>query len=160
MNTAFSFLGILVLAGLVVGGQTQIDPCLRHFLGTWQHRQGADDGFDAEGERLELGCAEGAPAGLYYALEREGDHGLFYTLTEVRDLRVDQAGLISFVVPERELFQPRPSTLTAMRQRTLPSSGFTRDQLFFQGRVEAGNLVLSCTSRANSSPEPRMVFHR
>ncbi|HJR16687.1 MAG TPA: hypothetical protein VJ808_07520 [Gemmatimonadales bacterium] len=158
MNTAFSFLGILVLAGLVVGGQSPAPECPRQFLGAWEYRQAAGDGFDAEGERLELSCNGQTLRGLYHGLEREGEHGLFYTLVEVRELQVDQAGLISFVVPERELFQKPPSSLGAVRQKRLPSSGVTWDQLHFQGGVEDGKLVLTCTAKGDSCPDRRMVF--
>ena len=158
MNTAFSFLGILVLAGLVVRGQSPVSDCPRQFLGTWEYRQAAGDGFDAEGERLELSCSGGGLTGLYHGLERMGEHGLFYTLVEVRGLKVDQAGLISFVVPERELFQKAPSTLDAIRQKRLPSSGVTRDPLHFQGRVEDRKLVLTCTADGGACPDRRMVF--
>ena len=160
MNTAFSFLGILVLAGLVVGGQAQTDPCPRQLLGTWEYRQAAGDGFDAEGERLELSCRAETLGGLYHGLEREGEHGLFYTLVEVRSLKVGHDGLISFVVPERDLFRHRPSSWAAVRQKRSPSSGITRDELHFTGRLEASKLILSCTASGNSCPERRMVFGR
>ena len=157
MNTAFSFLGILVLAGLVVGGQSPTPECPRQFLGNWEYRQAAGHGFDAEGERLELSCNGQTLRGLYHGLERAGEHGLFYTLVEVRDLKA-AAGMISFVVPERELFQKPPSSLDAVRQKRLPSSGHTRDQLHFQGRVEDRKLVLTCTAEDGSCPDRRMVF--
>ena len=160
MNTAFSFLGILVLAGLVVGGQSAVPGCPREFVGMWEYRQAAGDGFDLLGERLELSCTDTRLHGWYYGLEREGEHGVFHTLVEVRHLMVDQAGLISFVVPERELFQRRPLTLAAIQQKRLPSSGITRDQLHFQGRLEDRKLVLTCTAEANSCPDYRMVFQR
>lgn len=158
MNTAFSFLGILVLAGLVVGGQAPARGCPHQILGAWEYRQAAGDGFDAEGERLDLSCGDRVLRGWYHGLEREGDHGLFYTLVEVRNLKVDQAGLISFVVPERELFRQRPSTLAAVQQKRLLPSGITRDQLHFRGRVESRKLVLTCAAQGNACPEHRMVF--
>lgn len=158
MNTAFSFLGILVLAGLVVRGQSPVSDCPRQFLGVWEYRQAAGDGFDAEGERLELSCEGQTLRGVYHGLEREGEHGLFYTLVEIRDLKVDQAGLISFMVPERELFEKAPSSLDAVRQMRLPSFGVTRDALRYQGRVEDRKLVLTCTAEGGSCPDRRMVF--
>ncbi|HEX6433761.1 MAG TPA: hypothetical protein VFZ87_05950 [Gemmatimonadales bacterium] len=158
MNTAFSFFGILLLAGMVVRGQSPATGCPPQFLGAWEYRQAAGDGFDAQGERLELSCSGNALRGLYHGLEHEGEHGLFYTLVEVRDLKVDQAGLISFVVPERELFPRPPSTLAVVQQKLLPSSGITRDQLHFHGRLENQKLVLTCTAGGNSCPERRMVF--
>ena len=160
MNTAFSFLGILVLAGLVVGGQAPAPHCPRELVGAWEYRQAAGDGFDAEGERLELACTGDSLRGLYHGLEREGEHGLFYTLVEVRDLKVGQAGLISFLVPERQLFQQPPPSLDAIKQKRLPSSGITRDQLHYQGRLNDRKLVLTCTTLGNSCPEHRMAFRR
>jgi hypothetical protein len=160
MNTAFSFLGILVMAGLVLGGQSPMHDCPRQFLGTWEYRQAAGDEFDAEGERLELKCSGSTLSGLYHGLEREGEHGLFYTLVEVQHLRVKEAGAISFVVPARELFQKSPSTWAAVQQKRLTSSGITRDQLHFQGHLEDQKLVLTCTANGSSCPERRMVFQR
>ena len=160
MNTAFSFLGILVLAGLVVGGQSPSSSCPRQLLGTWEYRQAAGDGFDAEGERLELRCGSHALRGLYFGLEREGEHGLFYTAVEVRTLAVTPDGRVSFVVPERELFHQRPANLEAVKQKPVESAGHTRDELHFKGGLEGSKLILSCTAAASSCPEPRMVFVR
>jgi hypothetical protein len=159
MNTVFSFLGIMVLAGMVVGGQTR-HGCPRQLLGAWEYRQAAGDGFDAEGERLELSCSGNTLRGVYHGLEREGEHGLFYTLVQVRDLNVTPAGRISFLVPERELFQRAPSSLGAVKLKEVPSSGVTRDELHFEGRLENRKLVLICTAKAGSCPDQVMVFGR
>lgn len=62
--------------------------------------------------------------GLYSGLEREGEHGLFYTLNR------------------------------------LTAAGFTKDSLHMQGRLDQGNLALTCASKAGSCPDDLMVFHK
>jgi hypothetical protein len=160
MNTAFSFLIILLVAGLVVGGQSPMPDCPREFVGTWEYRQAAGDGLDAEGERLELSCGGASLSGHYLGLEREGEHGLFYTAVEVTGLAVGSAGRISFVVPERELFHTRPPSVAAARQKRLESAGITRDALHFEGALEGKKLILGCTAQGGACPDATMVFRR
>jgi len=134
--------------------------CPPPLLGAWEYRQRAGDGYDAEGERLQLICSDKALKGFYYGLEREGEHGLYYTLVEVTDLKVVPEAGLSFTVPGRELFYQRPTDPQAVAEKKLQSAGFTRDELHIQGRVKEGNLVLSCTAKASSCPENVMVFHK
>jgi hypothetical protein len=133
--------------------------CPGHWLGTWEYRQRAGDGYDKEGERLELGCKSGALQGLYYGLEREGEHGLFYTLVEMTDLRISPGGELSFTVPERELFHARPKDPQEVGRKKLQSAGLTRDELHMHGKIKAGTIILTCTSKSGSCPEEVMVFH-
>jgi hypothetical protein len=125
--------------------------CDPRFLGTWEYRQAAGAGFDAEGERLELSCEGGSLRGLYYGLERAGEHGLFYTLVEMKDLRVTRDSALSFLVGERELFSD---------QTRVTWAGVTRDTLVMLGRLEQGNLVVTCASTANLCPDKVLVFHK
>ena len=152
---------ILLLGPLLLGGTLHLRAsCPPRLLGIWEYRQAAGAGYDPEGERLELSCSRGTLDGLYYGLEREGDEGLYYTLVVVRDAAVTQAGEFSFIVPARELYRERPWTIADLEQARLPSSGLTRDELHFSGRLEQDMLVLACTARMGSCPERKMVFQR
>jgi hypothetical protein len=134
--------------------------CPDRFLGNWKYRQAAGDGYDAEGERLELSCSGGSLRGLYFGLEREGEGSLFYTLVEVRDLSVGTNGEISFMVPERELYASRPRKLDDLNTKAYPSSGITRDKLHYQGRLAGRKMALSCTAKMATCPDREMVFNR
>lgn len=157
MTSSLLLLAITWLPGV---DRVSAGDCPSRFLGTWEFRQAAGDGYDAEGERLEVTCRGNAVHLLYHGLEREGEHGLFYTLVEAKDVHVTPARHISFVVPERELFRQRPQNLEAVKQKRLTSAGITRDELHLEGRLENQKLVLTCTAKGGSCPEPRMVFHR
>jgi hypothetical protein len=132
--------------------------CPGRWLGTWEYRQKAGDGYDNEGERLELSCTGSSLQGIYYGLEREGEHGLFYTLVEMTDLKLNAEGELSFTVPVRELFHARPKD--PQERKKLRSAGFTRDELHLRGRIEAGTMILSCTASSSSCPEDTMVFRK
>lgn len=132
--------------------------CQNRFLGTWEYRQRAGDGYDLEGERIELTCGGSSMQGLYFGLEREGEHGLFYTLVEVADLSLSSSGELVFTVPERDLFQTRPKDLREVKQKRLTPAGFTRDELHMRGRLQEGKLILACTSSGHSCPEDVMAF--
>jgi hypothetical protein len=134
--------------------------CPPAFLGSWEYRQRAGPGYDAEGERIELACSGGSLRGRYFGLEREGEEGLYYTLVEVTELQVTPDGAVSFTVPERELFYERPATFQDVQQRKLRSAGITRDELYMRARLENGKLVVACTSHSPSCPETVMVFHK
>ena len=134
--------------------------CPSRFLGAWEYRQRAGDGYDNEGERIELRAGGGSMHGLYFGLEREGEHGLFYTLVEVADLKLSSNGDLVFTVPERDLFHERPRNLQQVKQKRLTSAGFTRDTLHMHGRLQEGNLILACTSKGRSCPEDVMLFYK
>jgi hypothetical protein len=134
--------------------------CQSRFLGAWEYRQRAGDGYDKEGERLELSCTGGSMRGLYFGLEREGEHGLFYTLAEVIDLKLNSNGDLTFTVPERDLYHERLKNLQDIKQKRLASAGFTRDQLHLKGQLKEGNLILTCISKGRTCPEDVMVFFK
>ncbi len=98
--------------------------------------------------------------GLYFGLEREGEHGLFYTLVEMADLKVTPAGELSFTVSERDLFQERPRTLQEVKQKKLASAGVIRDKLYLRGRLKEEKIIVTCTSQGHSCPDTVMVFHK
>jgi len=98
--------------------------------------------------------------GLYFGLERAGEHGLFYTLVEMKDLKVTSDGALWFLVPERELFSERPRNIEEIRQKKVTWAGVTRDTLVMRGRLERGNLYLTCTSTAGLCPDKVMMFRK
>jgi hypothetical protein len=134
--------------------------CPGPWLGTWEYRQRAGDSHDPEGERIHLHCTGGALQGLYSGLEREGEHGLFYTLVEMTELKASPEGELSFTVPGRELFHVRPRDLQEVAGKKHESAGFTRDELHLRGRLENSTLTLNCTSSSSSCPESVMVFRK
>lgn len=147
----------LYLAGMFASSS---GACPGRFLGAWEYRQRAGQQYDKEGERIELACVGGSLRGLYFGLEREGEHGLFYTLVEVPDLKVSPEGTLTFTVADRELFLHPPKNLQEVRQNRLTAAGFTKDTLHMQGGLTEGNLALTCLSRAGSCPDAVMVFHK
>lgn len=138
-------------------GHQACDPRL---LGTWEYRQAAGASFDAEGERLEFNCTNGAMRGLYFGLERAEEHGLFYTLVEMKDVTLTADSGISFLVGERDLYSQRPRNFDDIRLKKVTWSGVTRDTLVMRGRLERGNLVVTCASTAHLCPDNEMVFHK
>lgn len=139
---------------------------LARFLGTWEYRQknsGSASGYDAEGERLELVQVGGSIYGLYFGLERTGEHGLWYTLVEMQDIEVSEDGRTSFRVPARDFYRDRPGSLEDIEKlRDTPKAprGFTRIELEFRGQLENGDLILQCMSETNECPEDVMVFRK
>ncbi len=148
---------LLFLTGMLAAGKAD---CQRDFLGAWEYRQRAGDGYDEEGERIEISCDKGSMRGLYFGLEREGEHGLFYTLVELTDVKLGSNGDLTLTVPERNLFHQRPKNLQEVERNRLTAAGFTRDTLHLRGRLQQGNLVLTCTSTGHSCPEDLMLFRR
>jgi hypothetical protein len=148
---------------LLAGCGPAADPWVP-LVGTWEYRQAniaATGGLDAEGERLELFAADG-PRGRYFGLEREGEHGLYYTATEVSRLALDEAGTLTFTVPARTLYRRRPASLedAAALDTAGDRAGFTRETLSFAGRIEDGALVLYCAADGPACPERVMRFTR
>jgi hypothetical protein len=139
------------------------DDTLTPFLGAWEYRQrnsGSPSGYDDQGERLELYQNGGSIQGFYFGLEREGEHGVFYTLVEVEDLEVDSDGRITFVVPERHIYRERPTSLKEIEQGKKPDAGFTRLKMEFRGELKNGYLILQCTADPCTCPEDVMVFRK
>jgi len=140
------------------------DPAtLAPFLGTWEYRQknsSSPSGYDDEGERLELIQMGGSIQGLYFGLERAEDHGLLYTLVEIKDVEVSEDGKISFTVPGRNFYRDRPRSLEDIEKRKGASDGFTRRELKFRGELKNGDLILQCLSEPIECPEQVMVFRK
>ncbi len=129
------------------------------FLGTWEYRQRAGKGYDSEGEKLELRSKGGTLTGVYFGLEREGEHGLFYTAVEIKDLKVEQERIF-FTIPDRHLFSDRPESLKEAKLNESKSSGYTRDELKMQGQLKDGSLMVACSSDLNTCPDKVMEFRK
>lgn len=151
---------LTLLATAAILAPASPTPCDARFLGTWEYRQAAGAGFDAEGERLVFSCKDGSMRGLYFGLERAEEHGLFYTLVEMMDLQVTPDSGLSFLVGERDLYSRRPRNLDDVREKKVPWSGVTRDTLVMRGRIERGNLYVTCTSTALLCPDKVMMFRK
>jgi len=129
-------------------------------LGTWEYRQenlAAGSGFDDEGETLVLEEVSGELTGRYFGLEREGEHGLFYTATPVSRLVVD-GNFISFVVPGRKFYAVRPRSLQAAA--ALEGTGGTLGELRYAGYLSKGRLVLQCVSTDGRCPGDEIILER
>jgi hypothetical protein len=77
----------------------------------------------------------------------------------MKDLTVTDSA-VSFLVGERELFSERPRNLDDIRQKKVTWAGVTRDTLVMRGRLERGNLVVTCTSTVHVCPDRVMIFHK
>jgi hypothetical protein len=152
---AFAFrrggLAMMICVAALACGAPAHQACDPRFLGTWEYRQAAGAGFDAEGERLVISCDAGSPHGLYYGLERAGEHGLFYTRLEMMNVAMTADSGLSFMVGERQLYSDSTRATWA---------GVTRDTLVMRGRLEGANLAVTCTSTAYLCPDKVMVFHK
>lgn len=158
---------ILILVSCIFTGPKAFagDDALTPFLGTWEYRQrntSSPTGYDDEGERLELNEKDGSIQGLYYGLERTGEHGLWYTLVEIKDVEVSKGGKITFSVPSRVFYPKRPSSLTEAEEINKHTiSGFTRVELKFKGQLKHGDLILYCIAEHPiDCPEDVMVFSK
>ena len=149
---------------LAVALAAAVPPAQRPALeGTWEYRQANSarpQGVDAEGERLVIArAADGTLTAQYFGLEREGEHGLFYTAVEATAVGATDAGGITLTVPARQLHRTRPRSLT--HARALESAGQTRELLTFSARLHAdGTLVAACTAAPGACPDATMVFRR
>ncbi len=159
------FVMLILVSCLLTGPKAFAgNDALTPFLGTWEYRQrnsASPTGYDDEGERLELNEKGGSIQGLYFGLQREGEHGLWYTLVEIKNVEVSEGGKITFIVPFRVFYPVRPSSLDEaeeIKKHTL--TGFTRLELKFQGQLKNGHLILQCISDAGECPEDVMVFRK
>lgn len=153
---------LLMGAMLLSGGTRSIaDESPGPLLGRWEYRQAALLGeFDPEGEILEFLVVNGKLTGTYHGLEREGEHGLFYTLVTLDSLAWGDGRKISFVVPPRKLYSKRPSTKAELETEEFRSAGFSGGKLRFSGEILRGKLVLKCASDMDECPENKMVFRK
>jgi hypothetical protein len=124
----------------------------------WEYRQlnpASPSGFDDEGERILFTRHGDKVTGLYFGLEREGEHGLFYTLVELENIGIT-ANKISFTIPARTLYSKRPAKLGEPPEQ----AGRTNSELTYEGTWEDERLVLLCNDTSLSCPDRRMVFRK
>jgi hypothetical protein len=146
---------ILVLA-CIAWGHAKKSPTLG---GVWEYRQASLPGeLDPEGEILEFTWEQGKWTGIYRGLQREGEHGLFYTWVEMDSVRVDS--VVSFTVPARDFFTVRPRSKADLSKPGFASAGFTRGVLKFRGRQSKDRLSLQCTSDTGECPDRTMEFRK
>lgn len=159
------FLSVLVLFSFLLTAFNAFasDEAFAPFVGTWEYRQrnsASPTGYDAEGERIELKKQGGSIQGLYFGLQREGEHGLFYTLVEIKDIEASEDGKISFRIPERDIYRERPRSLKEIEGGKRTCAGFTRFELEFRGQLKNGKLFLHCIAAPMECPEEVMVFRK
>lgn len=132
------------------------------FIGMWEYRQpnsAAESGYDPEGERIEIRRTDQSIKAVYFGVEREGEHGLFYSVTDVENLSMDSKGGISFTVPARRLYHERPASLEAAKKRG-NDSGFTSYALHMSGTRDNSRLVVRCVSKFGNCPDDQIVFKK
>jgi hypothetical protein len=130
-------------------------------VGTWEYRQrniASVTLVDPEGERLVIPLAGEEVIIAYYGLEREGEHGLYYTAVHAADVqRANDVG-VEFTVPARNLYRIRPKSIA--HAATLESAGALNHSLRFVAERRGEVLVVTCTSDDGSCPESTMTFQR
>lgn len=130
-------------------------------LGQWEYRQAnraSATGYDPEGERIQFIRTDSGVVGFYFGLEREGEHGLFYSAVDVTHLTLSESGEVVFVVPGRHLYTERPVAVRKTDPAT--SAGHDGMELHFRGWIGEGHLVLQCTTKGGNCPDARMEFRR
>lgn len=105
-------------------------------------------------------AVKGAVSGIYLGLEREGEHGLFYSLVDLDSLAIKDDRKISFIVPRRTFHAKRPMTKSDLTKEGFQSSGFSGGTLKFKGEITGDKLVLNCASDLGECPENKMVFRK
>ena len=123
------------------------------FVGRWEHRFSPD----LEGDILSVRLEGGLLKGEYLGLEREGEHGLFYSAIEVKNLEVVN-GEIRFIVPRRDYYVKRPRNSDQAKAWAKSASGGTNEELQFYGRFNDGALDLTCASKFGGCPDKKMKF--
>lgn len=155
-------LSVLLFLFLVGPVPILADELLEPFMGTWEYRQsnsGADSGYDSEGERLVFENMNGELQGVYHGLEREGEHGLFYSVVEVTDIKLKNKEEISFTVPARRVFCNRPKGIEEA-ESIKQGCGFTSYQLFMEGKIDDNKLIITCDPDYWTCPDKKMVFRK
>jgi hypothetical protein len=130
-------------------------------VGTWEYRQrnvGNPTRVDPEGERLVIAPAGERIAIAYFGLEREGEHGLYYTAVQATNVQRANGGRVDFTVPARTLYRTRPTSLA--HAASLESAGVATYPLRLTAVRRGEVLIVTCASDDWSCPEPTMTFMR
>jgi hypothetical protein len=129
------------------------------YLGRWEYRQanpGLPCDVDPQGEILEFSREQDSIKLVYWGVEREGDHGLFFSVISTLAF-MDPSGEVTFTVGDRAFFHERPTSVDV--DRTM-SSGCCGDELHYTGRIEGERLVLHCRDSGYGCPDTRLEFMR
>ncbi len=142
-------------AGFNVKDEARLESAARLYEGTWK--------FTEEEEKLIITHSDGRLRGVYYGLELAGEHGRFYYVTEVANLKIDAEGNISFDIPERELIADPARTLAEAKEMGKSEDkkvGFTRDVIHMKGSMKNGYIEFECRSGSDSCYDKTMRFKR
>jgi hypothetical protein len=153
----FAFTMLCVWMSVFVSAQPIVE---RELLGRWEYRQTAGTFVDREGEILEFKMNHHDIHGYYFGLEREGEHGVFYTAVEMLDVKLSPSGSIEFLVPGRAMYSKRPTSTKAAALARMKSQGFTRDELRYQGSFQNGRMFLTCSSPSGTCPDEQLIFYK
>lgn len=159
MQRMILLLSSVCLTLVTTYGTTTPDPG-EALVGRWEYRQRAGEGYDPVGEIIEFTRDGDVLEGVYFGLERTGEHGLYFTVVKLRDLTITSEGEVSFTVPERDLFRERLGSLQDTLKENPRSAGYTRYELQMKGSLEGDRLLLHCTSDSWSCPADTMVFKK
>lgn len=130
-------------------------------VGAWEYRQrnvASPAGVDPEGERLVIAQAGEEVVIVYFGLEREGEHGLYFTAVQATNVRRTKADAIEFTVPARNLYRIRPKSLA--HAASLDSAGVANESLSLTAERRGEALIVTCVSSDRSCPESTMTFRR
>lgn len=142
-------------AGPIANDAARKGSAAKLYQGTWK--------FTEEEEKLTITSSDGRLRGVYYGLELAGEHGRFYYVTELTNLKIDNEGNISFDIPERELITEPVRTLAEAREMGMSEdkkAGFTRDVIHMKGSMKSGYLEFECRSDSDSCYDKTMKFKR
>ncbi|WP_291984327.1 hypothetical protein [Luteitalea sp.] len=142
----------------LTSAQTLAQPLV--LAGTWEYRQrnlATPNGVDLEGERLVITQAGVVVA--YFGLEREGEHGLYYTAVQAENVRRTRDDRLEFTVPARNLYRSRPKSLP--HAANLQPAGVANQRLVLTAERRGEALIVTCVSSDGwSGPESSMTFRR
>ncbi|NVM74785.1 hypothetical protein FHW83_000545 [Duganella sp. SG902] len=151
MKSLTSF--ILIVSAVCTGQAAEAQTS--GLIGRWEHRFPGD----SEGDIIVLRLEHDVIKGDYMGLEREGEHGLYYSATEIKDLEAVN-GEIRFIVPSRNFFVKRPKNPAQANAWAKNPSGGSNEKLEFQGHLVNGKLELACSSKFGGCPDTHMAFLR
>jgi hypothetical protein len=142
-----------MIAGAWLAGAPLAQEPVSGIVGRWQYLQPPD----SEGEVLDISRDGGRYRGVMSGLERAGEHGLYYYVVEVTDLRISTDGRVSFAVGSRSFFRQRPG-LSALGKEG--NAGRTLESMSFSGRLDGADLVLRCEGPGASCPDAVLRFRK
>jgi hypothetical protein len=110
--------------------------------------------------RIEIGEK---PNALYVGLDcADGEHGICYIKTEVSDLAIKKNGDIEFTLGYRNYFSEPFDEKNGFNPRG-QEMGSSDIKLYYKGKIEGDNIILTCTSEYHSSfdcPAKDFIFER